>query len=219
MDQGIANIDYVVNDKDRLSVKYYVQDNPTTNPFGAVGNLLGFGQQLNAGSQVATIDNTIILTPNLTWEHHAGFTRLRAYANTTQAFTPGSVGMNLLGSNTFPQIADRTCGPDHPGRSRVRPQRQLRQRRHVPESVGIRIHAELGEGPAHHRFWRPVGPHAAQYHQQQHQQRLPSSSPTSRALSKARSGAARPSKAAAGATTGPTPWALSSTTTTRSAAT
>lgn len=111
VDQGIGNIDYVVNDKDRLSVKYYIQDNPITNPFGAVGNLLGFGQQLNAGSHVATIGNTMILTPRLTWEAHAGFTRLRAYANTTQPFTPSSVGMSLLGSNTFPQISISTGDP------------------------------------------------------------------------------------------------------------
>ena len=37
VDQGIANVDYVLSDKDRLGVKYYVQNNPTTNPFGAVG--------------------------------------------------------------------------------------------------------------------------------------------------------------------------------------
>ena len=111
VDQGIANIDYVVNDRDRLSVKYYLQDNPITNPFGSVGNLLGFGQQLNAGSQVATIGNTMILTPNLTWEGHVGFTRLSAYASTTQPFTPGSVGMSLLGSNTFPQFTIESADP------------------------------------------------------------------------------------------------------------
>ena len=47
VDQGIANVDYVVNDKDRLSVKYYIQNNPTTNPFGSVGSALGFPQQLS----------------------------------------------------------------------------------------------------------------------------------------------------------------------------
>ena len=43
--------------------KYYVQHNPTTNPFGAVGISLGFPQQLSAGSQVGSIDNSVILTP------------------------------------------------------------------------------------------------------------------------------------------------------------
>jgi hypothetical protein len=111
VNQGIANVDYVVSDKDRLSVKYYIQDNPTTNPFGSVGSALGFPQQLAAGSQVASIDNTVILTPALTWQQRVGFTRLRAYAQTGQAFTPQDFGMNLLGSTNFPQIQINTADP------------------------------------------------------------------------------------------------------------
>ncbi len=104
VDQGIANVDYHASDRDRLAVKYYVQSDPTTNPFGAVGGSLGFPQQLNAGSQVGSIDNTLILTPTLTWEQRAGFTRLHAYSQTGQAFTPSTFGISLLGATTFPQI-------------------------------------------------------------------------------------------------------------------
>ena len=104
VDQGIANVDYAISNRDRLSAKYYVQDNPTTNPFGAVGSLLGFAQQLSAGSQVATISNILTLSPTLTWDQHVGFTRMRAYADTSQAFDPTDMGMNLLGSTTFPQL-------------------------------------------------------------------------------------------------------------------
>jgi hypothetical protein len=104
VDQGIAAVDYVLSDKDRLSAKYYVQNDPTTNPFGSVGTLAGFPQQLAAGSQVGSINNTVILTPNVTWEQRLGFTRLRAYATTNQAFSPSDFGMNLLGSKTFPQL-------------------------------------------------------------------------------------------------------------------
>ena len=111
VDQGIANVDYVVSDRDRLSVKYFVQDNPTTNPFGAVGSALGFPQQLSAGSYVGSIANTVILTPSLTWEQRAGFTRMHAYATTGQALSPSTLGMNLLGSTTFPQIAIATADP------------------------------------------------------------------------------------------------------------
>jgi len=111
VDQGIANFDYVVSEKDRLSGKYYVQQNPTTNPFGAVGTSLGFPQQLSAGSQVGSIDNSVILTPSLTWQQHIGFTRMEAYSHTGQAFTPSDFGMNLLGSNTFPQIEMTTSDP------------------------------------------------------------------------------------------------------------
>jgi hypothetical protein len=104
VDQGIANVDYQVSDKDRLSGKYYVQNNPTTNPFGAVGDLLGFAQQLSAGSQVGSIMNTMILSPTVTWEQHVGFTRLRAYAQTGSDFSPSALGIGLLGSATFPQF-------------------------------------------------------------------------------------------------------------------
>lgn len=111
VDQAIAGIDYQLNAKDRLAIKYYFQSDPTTNPFGAVGSLLGFSQQLAAGSQVVSLTNTIVLSPSLTWEQHAGFTRLRAYANTEQGFTPSSMGISLLGSATFPQFGISTSDP------------------------------------------------------------------------------------------------------------
>jgi hypothetical protein len=115
VDQAIGNVDYVLSDSDRLTGKYYYQRNPTTNPFGAVGALLGFPQQLSAGSQVGSLDNTKILTPTLTWVQRLGFTRLEAYSNTSQAFTPSAVGITLPPGNTiFPQIqlssADPTVG-------------------------------------------------------------------------------------------------------------
>jgi len=111
VDQGIAGIDYVISPKDRLSGKYYVQNNPTTNPFGAVGDLLGFSQQLSAGSQVFSLGNTVVLSPNLTWEQHFGFTRLRAYASTAQGFSASSVGVTLPGGATFPQFDISTADP------------------------------------------------------------------------------------------------------------
>jgi hypothetical protein len=111
VNQAIAGVDYAVTSTDRLSTKYYYQSNPTTNPFGAVGSLLGFSQQLSAGSQVISIANTIILSPNLTWEQHVGFTRMRAYANTHQGFSPTALGIGLLGSATFPQLEVGTSDP------------------------------------------------------------------------------------------------------------
>ncbi len=102
--QGIANIDYLVNNNNRLTAKYYGQNDPTTTPFGAVGGTLGFPQTLSAGSAVASIENTTVFTSNLTLVQHVGFTRMQAYSNTSQALSPSSIGTNLLGVNTFPQI-------------------------------------------------------------------------------------------------------------------
>lgn len=76
VDQGIANFDYVVNDKDRVTVKYFVQRDPTINPFAPSDALIGFGQNINAGSDVGAISNTVILTPTLTWRR-----KTRIYAN------------------------------------------------------------------------------------------------------------------------------------------
>ncbi len=49
VDQGIADVDYVASDKDRVTGKYFTQMNPTTNPFGAVGSLLGFPSAAQRG--------------------------------------------------------------------------------------------------------------------------------------------------------------------------
>jgi hypothetical protein len=111
VDQGIANIDYEISAKDRLTGKYYVQQNPTSTPFGAVGSLLGFPQTLSAGAQAFSLTNTVILTPALTWEQRAGFTRMRAYSSTSQAFTPSDFGVNLLGSSQFPQFEINSADP------------------------------------------------------------------------------------------------------------
>jgi outer membrane receptor protein involved in Fe transport len=63
-----------------------------------------FSVACSAGSQVISIANTVVLSPNLSWEQHFGFTRLKAYSQTQQAFTPSSMGISLLGSTTFPDI-------------------------------------------------------------------------------------------------------------------
>ena len=76
-----------------------------------MGDLLGFPQQLSAGSQVGSINNTVILTPNVTWEQRVGFTRLKAFAATSQDFSPSQFGINLLGSTAFPQLAIGSADP------------------------------------------------------------------------------------------------------------
>ncbi|HEV3254858.1 MAG TPA: TonB-dependent receptor [Candidatus Acidoferrales bacterium] len=102
-DQVNGNIDYNISSSDRLSGKYYFQRDPTTNPF-AESSLLGFPQSLNAGSQTVSLNNTVILTPNLTWEQRGGFVRLKAISTTGQSLTPTGLGMNVF-SNKFPAIS------------------------------------------------------------------------------------------------------------------
>ena len=98
-----ANLDYIFGPKDRLAGKYYFQSDPTTIPF-AVSQVLGFPQTMHAGSQLLSIDNTTILSPNATWENKVGFVREVANATTAQSLTPSDVNLNLLGSSYFPGI-------------------------------------------------------------------------------------------------------------------
>jgi len=99
-----GNVDYNFSAKDRLAVKYYYQDDPTTSPFG-VSNTLGFPQRLDAGSQVASIQNTTILSTNMTWTQRLGFVRQRAFAHTDQLFGNSDFGISLFGLNQLPGIS------------------------------------------------------------------------------------------------------------------
>ena len=63
-DQAVSNLDWIVNSKDTLALKYYYQHDPSVVPY-AYSTVPGFTQRLDAGSQVASITNTQLLTPNL----------------------------------------------------------------------------------------------------------------------------------------------------------
>ena len=102
-DQVIGNVDYIFSAKDRIAGKYYFQRDPNTNPF-ASSSFEGFPQTMNAGSQVISLDNTTILTPNLSWEQRFGFIREKAYSGTSQFMTPSTVGITIPTSTLFPQI-------------------------------------------------------------------------------------------------------------------
>jgi hypothetical protein len=108
-DQANFNLDYNLSSKDRLAGKYYYQHDPTTNAFASQGGpsqggLLGFPQQLDAGSHVFAINNTTTLSNNLVWDQKIGFVREKAFASTSQPFTPATFGINLFGSTRFPGI-------------------------------------------------------------------------------------------------------------------
>src|SRR6202166_32162 len=108
-DQVNGNVDYLFSTKDRLAAKYYFQNDPSTSPF-AVSQVLGFPQSLRAGSQVFSLENTTVLSPNTTWEQKIGFLRAFANATTTQQFSPTVLGVNVLGSKFFPGIAIGNAG-------------------------------------------------------------------------------------------------------------
>ncbi|MGA8151965.1 MAG: TonB-dependent receptor [Terriglobales bacterium] len=102
-DQAVSDLDYLVNTKDTLSLKYYYQHDPTTAPFG-YSSVEGFSQHLDAGSQVSSITNTQSITPNFSIAEVFGFIREKVYSTIAQPFTPQSVGINTFGSPVFPGI-------------------------------------------------------------------------------------------------------------------
>jgi len=102
-DQVNGNIDYNFGAKDRLAAKYYFQRDPNTTPF-AESQLLGFPQTMKAGSSTFSLDNTTVLTPNLTWEQRLGFIRQTAFSSTSQFLTPSAAQISLPGLTLFPTI-------------------------------------------------------------------------------------------------------------------
>ena len=116
--QGVADLDWNVNSKDTLALKYYYQHDPSIAPYAYSGSP-GFGQHLDAGSQVASISNTQVLKPNLSVVEVFGFIREKVYSTITQPFTPQQFGayvhgltgaslpastINTFGSSFFPGI-------------------------------------------------------------------------------------------------------------------
>ncbi len=105
-DQANGNLDYVLSPKDTLAFKYYFQHDPTESPFSST-QLEGFPQKFNAGSQVVSLENTVVLSPRLTWEQKGGFIRMNVSSLTGQPFTPQTAGINLFGSSLLPGLSVR----------------------------------------------------------------------------------------------------------------
>jgi hypothetical protein len=116
--RAVSNLDWNINPKDTLALKYYYQHDPSIAPF-AYSGALGFPQHLDAGSQVASITNTQSIRPNLSVVEVFGFIREKVYSTIGQPFTPQQFGsyvqqltgaslsdstINTFGSTFFPGI-------------------------------------------------------------------------------------------------------------------
>ncbi len=110
-DQAVANLDYNWTAKDTLALKYYYQHDPTVAPY-AYSSVPGFDQHLDAGAQVASINNTYLVKPNLSTTQTFGFAREKIYGDNTQPFAPqsipsgiGTTSINTFGSTYFPGVS------------------------------------------------------------------------------------------------------------------
>jgi hypothetical protein len=104
-DIATGSLDYTLSERQRLSGKGLYQNSPSYNPYGGGTAINGFGKSLLSGSDLASIDDTMVFSPNLTWQNKVGFVRMRSYAETQQPFTPADLGINLWGIGVSPQIA------------------------------------------------------------------------------------------------------------------
>jgi hypothetical protein len=86
-DQATASLDYDLSAKDRLSFKYYYQNDPVNKPYG-LAEVGGFPLTQENGSQVGALDNTITLGPRLNWEQRLGYVRMFSNSYDQQTVLP-----------------------------------------------------------------------------------------------------------------------------------
>ena len=84
-DLASASVDYDLSLKDRLSFKYFYQNDPVTRPFGVSSRLGGFPGNTYNGAQVGAIDNTIQIGSRLNWEQRLGYIREATYSSYSQS--------------------------------------------------------------------------------------------------------------------------------------
>jgi len=119
--QAVSDLDWIVNSKDTLALKYYYQHDPSIAPYAYSGSP-GFTQHLDAGSQVASITNTQALRPNLSVSEVFGFIREKIYSTVSQPFTPQQFGayvQNLTGTSAADSTINTFGSPFFPGISIV----------------------------------------------------------------------------------------------------
>jgi hypothetical protein len=111
-DMAVADVDYNATKKDTIALKYYYQHDPTLAPY-SLSSVPGFTEHLDSGAQVASINNTYLVKPNLSTQETFGFIREKIYETNEQPFTPeaipagslGNVSINEFGSTYFPGVS------------------------------------------------------------------------------------------------------------------
>jgi len=87
--QGTGSLDYQLSNVDRLSAKYYYQDDPASRLYG-MSSTGGFPQTQTNGSQVGSLSNTIVFGSKLSWVQTLGYSRMYSYSYYNQTVDPGS---------------------------------------------------------------------------------------------------------------------------------
>jgi Carboxypeptidase regulatory-like domain len=111
--QAAASLDYDLTQTDRLSFKYYYQNDPTTKPYG-VSETGGFPSSQNNASQVGVVDNTISIGSRINWEQRIGFSRMGNYSYFNQTVTDPSAAYGPtfgIGGSGIPGYLDTNTMP------------------------------------------------------------------------------------------------------------
>jgi len=108
-DQATASLDYAVTGTDRLSFKYYYQNDPLTKPYG-YSNVGGFPTTTFNTAQVGALDNTISFGARINWELRLGYARTGTYNSYNQSLAPSStLGYNYgIGAGSTPSALGLT---------------------------------------------------------------------------------------------------------------
>ena len=98
-DQATASLEYDLSSKDRLSFKYYYQNDPVNKPYG-LSQTGGFPLTQNNGSQVGALDNTIAIGSRLNWEQRLGYVRMFSNSFDKQTVVPDATYGPTFGVGT-----------------------------------------------------------------------------------------------------------------------
>jgi hypothetical protein len=121
-DLAVADLDYNATNKDTVSAKYFYQHDPTVAPY-SYSSVPGFTEHLDAGAQVFSITNSLILKSNLSTTQTIGVLREKIYGTNEQPFGPSSIpggsagtgAINMFGSKYFPGVSIyNVLGNDQP---------------------------------------------------------------------------------------------------------
>lgn len=107
-----ANLDYNASSRDTLAVKYFYQHDPAVAPY-SYSSVPGFDEHLDAGAQVFSINNSLLVKSNLSTSATLGFIREKIYGTNQQPFGPDSIpggaagngSINQFGSTYFPGVS------------------------------------------------------------------------------------------------------------------
>ena len=99
---AVGDLDYDVNQHDRMSAKYFFQHAPNASPY-TIANTGGFPEVEDSGAQVASISNNLTLGSRINWQQLFGYSRQKVYS-AFESQVSNNLGIGLP-SGDFPGLS------------------------------------------------------------------------------------------------------------------